>query len=348
MESAIPSHLRCPRTRPPRASEDYSPPFPAVTARLPASVKQVVMAYLGVQYRDAAGERTARAAIGRWKAWAAQADGPRRHDLAHYRDEAGYDTLVLIAYWDDPAPFGRWLALPELQQWWAGEDRLHEGVGWFREIVCPSADRFETIFSKADRAEGIGLLAPGMSGEIQEHGYWGSMRDRLPVSQTDALRGAAKPRLEPLAPGRVRVHGSENLALIRSGQEWGETSGQEREIYLGDVEPVLHQGMDFLRDEGLGVGCYANRYMRHLDDAFQPQERSFGMSWWQSLEQMERWSESHPTHLQIFGRFLNMVRAVNADLKLRLYHEVAVIAAADQSFEYINCHPATGLLRCAG
>ena len=63
MESAIPSHLQCPRTRPVRASEDYTPPYPSWVARMDPSVKQVAMAYLGVQYRGSAAQTTARRAI---------------------------------------------------------------------------------------------------------------------------------------------------------------------------------------------------------------------------------------------------------------------------------------------
>jgi aldoxime dehydratase len=33
--------------------------------------------------------------------------------------------------------------------------------------------------------------------------------------------------------------------------------------------------------------------------------------------------------------------------RLRLYHEVTVAAAEDQLFEYLGCHPGTGLLRAA-
>ena len=44
---------------------------------------------------------------------------------------------------------------------------------------------------------------------------------------------------------------------------------------------------------------------------------------------------------------MKMVQALDLDLKLRLYHEVAVVPAHDQNFEYINCHVGTGLLRCA-
>ncbi len=40
---------------------------------------------------------------------------------------------------------------------------------------------------------------------------------------------------------------------------------------------------------------------------------------------------------------MRIVQKLNFDLKLRLYHEVSVVDAEDQIFEYINCHEATGL-----
>jgi aldoxime dehydratase len=50
MESAIPDHLQCPRTRQRRIPDDYAPPYPAAVARYKPDVKQMVMAYFGVQY----------------------------------------------------------------------------------------------------------------------------------------------------------------------------------------------------------------------------------------------------------------------------------------------------------
>ena len=72
-------------------------------------------------------------------------------------------------------------------------------------------------------------------------------------------------------------------------------------MYLQDVEPILRAGMDFLRDEGVAIGCFANRYMTIVDRDGKPTEKSYGMSWWKSLAALERWSESHPTHVRIFG-----------------------------------------------
>jgi hypothetical protein len=64
--------------------------------------------------------------------------------------------------------------------------------------------------------------------------------------------------------------------------------------------------MDFLRDQGDGVGCFANRYLTLLDEAGRPTEKTYGLGWWRTLADLERWSESHPTHLAIFGAFMKM------------------------------------------
>lgn len=103
--------------------------------------------------------------------------------------------------------------------------------------------------------------------------------------------------------------------------------------------------MDFLRDEGLFCGCFANRYMDVVGASGGATDKTFGMSWWTSLAALERWAESHPTHVAIFGAAMKYLMTVGPDARLRLYHEVTVAAADEQIFEYRNCHPATGMLR---
>jgi aldoxime dehydratase len=115
-------------------------------------------------------------------------------------------------------------------------------------------------------------------------------------------------------------------------------------MYLEDVEPVLREGMDFLRDQGLSIGCFANRYMTVVDRDGGPTEKSYGMSWWKSLAALERWAESHPTHVRIFGAAMKYLSSLGPAAKLRLYHEVTVARAADQFFEYRGCHERTGML----
>ncbi len=36
--------------------------------------------------------------------------------------------------------------------------------------------------------------------------------------------------------------------------------------WFEEIQPVLLEGMNFLRDDGLQVGCYCNRYVYHVDE----------------------------------------------------------------------------------
>lgn len=347
MESSIAQHLLCPRTRNRRIDEDYAPPYPCWSARASSSVKQVVMGYFGVQSQGKEMQGKACAALMKITATFDRTDGPKHHDLAHCVDAQGYDNMIAIAYWDDPAVFARWLARPDVEAWWTSDERLQDGIGYFREIVSPRVEHYETMFNTPDRLEGIGVVMGGMSADIQEHGYWGSARDRIPLAQTDGLSPVGTLRVtegRPAQGTRVRVAGHDNVAIIRSGQEWADTEGKERELYLQDMEPVLREGMQFLRDQGSAIGCYSNRYMTHLDAGGRPTEKTFGLSLWRSLGDLERWSESHPTHVAIFGTFMRIVQELQFQLKLRVYHEVSVLKPDEQEYEYINCHPKTGLL----
>ncbi len=224
--------------------------------------------------------------------------GPTHWDRAQYVDEAGFTNIVTVAYWDDRAKFDGWF--PAARNAWTGDQRATGEFGAFIEVLYPSVEGYETLFSSLGRPEGVAVLADGMSGEVQEHAYWGGMRDRIPLSQTDEMAPSGSARA--IRDGmRIRVIPNDNLCLIRSGQDWGDTEASERKMYLDDVEPVLREGMDFLRDSGRSVGCYANRYMTVVGSDGAPTEKSYGMSWWKSLAALERWAESHPTHVRIFG-----------------------------------------------
>jgi aldoxime dehydratase len=104
--------------------------------------------------------------------------------------------------------------------------------------------------------------------------------------------------------------------------------------------------MRYLRDEGAGIGCLSCRYMTVLDESGGATEKTFGLAHFDSLASLEAWAKSHPTHLAIFGGFMRYVQELNFQIALRLYHEIAVVPAGGQYFEYVNCHPATGLLSC--
>jgi aldoxime dehydratase len=338
VESAIASHLLTDRTRHRRVGDDYHPPYPSFVARHKPAVTRVVMAYFGLQFR---GDRPPEAvrSLTEIAARFAGADGPSHWDRAQYVDQAGFSNVVSVAYWDNIARFDRWFA--QAREAWTGGSDI--GIGRFIEVLRPSVERYETLFSSLGRPEGVAVIAEGMSGEVVEHAYWGGMRDRIPLSQTSEMAPGGKPSL--VRDGaRLRVIAHDNLCLIRSGQDWSDTEASERKMYLEDVEPMLREGMDFLRDEGAGIGCYANRYMRVLGADGVPIEKSYGQSWWKGLSALERWAESHPTHVRIFGAAMKYLSALGPSARLRLYHEVTVAAADEQFFEYLGCHPRTGML----
>jgi aldoxime dehydratase len=342
LESAIPDALRGTRQCPRRTPGSYTPPYPSYVARFSGDVGQVVMAYFGVQY---SGERTA--AVDSALQWLlgsfAEPDGPRSWDRAQYVDGAGHLNIISIAYWDDPTAHARWRDA-------VGDRWLDSGdvsIGRFIESISPTVDRYETLFSAPDRREGIGVIAEDMSGEIEEHAYWGGVRDRIALGQFDTMKPSGVPGYR-VDGDVVRVIPQENICLIRSGQDWTDAPEAERDMYLGDVEPSLRAGMDFLAGpEGPSIGCLTNRYMTVLDPDGARIDKTFGMSWWRSLADLERWAQSHPTHLAIFGAAMKYLQTMGPAANLKLYHEVSVATAGQQRFEYRGCHPSTGMLAVA-
>src|SRR5260370_41155599 len=142
MGSAIPRHLQCPRTRNRRADENYAPPYPAYAARAHPSTKQVVMGYFGVQSLGTDMQGKACAALRNIVRGFGTTDGPGHHDLAHYVDAGGYDNMVAIAYWSDPASFARWRGGPVGDAWGEADEGVIEGVCYFCAIPCPPARRY--------------------------------------------------------------------------------------------------------------------------------------------------------------------------------------------------------------
>lgn len=328
LESAVPEHLVETRTRPAGAAADFAPPYPSFVARHPASVGRIVLAHLGSLGPPDDGHDVLDAAL-------AGPDGPGHHDRAVPVDGRG---TITVGYWDDPDAFDRWFGAHRAA-WLDGDGR----TGRYVEVVRPRVERLETVFGARGRPEGVAVLAERFSGPVREHAYWGAMRDRLPASQTDALHDPGE--LTAHRDGdRVRVTCAGSVCLIRSGQDWSDCPPAERATYVDVVEPNLRAGMDHLAGAGLADGCLANRYVRVLGADGRPAERTYGLGWWRSLADLERWSASHPTHLAIFGAFTRLVRDQGGRTRLRLYHEVAVADPDEQWFEYARCDGRTGLL----
>jgi len=351
---------------------DYVPARNAWAARFRPMHQQIGIAYFGLQgaARDAdAAQELLRQLRALWIA--APEHGPDSHEVARSvaceegrgagsvegagnpGSPARLEETVCITYWREPARLRQWIASPAFAEWRRTVLSHGTRLGLYIEMLCAKASDFETLFS-TERFEGLAAIADDSPvHDIHEHGYWGSMRDRLPAAQTSALEpgetltvardesvelGASGPRR------RIVLAPHEYIAVIRSGQDWTDTTGEERDCYLRQIEPALRAAMDTLSGSGVSHGCYSNRYLQLVDDDGRRLQKTFGLSHWRSLAHLETWASQDAEHLEIFQRFLGMARKLGK-IDLRLYHEVMVLAAEDQYYEYVGCEPGCGVMR---
>jgi len=321
---------------------DWKPPAPAWVASFATASDQLVVAYLGTQSHGVASAESHRALV----EFLSATFGPYKVDHGHFIDRGGHETLLSVAYWNSPLRYATWLTGSGFTTWWNDPIRLREEAGYFREVLIIPTDRIETIFSTP---EPVGAATGHqIKGPVLEHNYWGSMRDRMPIATTNHLvsrHGQRLPRLgaSETAHRLIRVSAPENLAVVRSGQDWSGCDDRELEIYEQSVRTALIKAMESLRDNPDEAGCCEMRFVRETE-LYRPVARSFGYGLFLSLGHMERWAAFHPNHLAIFKAFAGLVRKCEYKFKLKLWHEVAVLPGAGQVFEYINCHPQTGLL----
>ncbi|KAF2469798.1 phenylacetaldoxime dehydratase [Lindgomyces ingoldianus] len=350
LEHAIPEYLQQERTKPSKLPASYVPPFPAYVSRYPRSIKEIVMAIIGVQYRSKdLDDGVVISQLSEFMtASSSKSIQPTSWELASVTDQAGAYNVAIIAYWPSAATHKEWGSASGFEAWWQGLE-AGETHGWFLEVLSPSMDRWEDVYSGNEAIEGAAHMREGVSGPIHEHAYWGSMRDRIPAAQTDDLAGEAvgSSTLDGgKTASRVQVPGRKNLAVIRSGQDWSATLPEERRLYLETMHPVLLKGMNFLRDHGSEIGCYSCRLMSIIDAGTQKpdKDRTFGLAYFDDLASLEKWSREHKTHLDIFGGFLQYAKKLNNEISLEVFHEVLVLRPEQQYFEYIGCHTGTGML----
>ena len=103
VEPAIPQHLRCPRTQPSRMPAGFEAPYPAWMARFDEGAAPLVMAYFGVQHPVSIPP----GALTPIKAMLGTHPAPPHWIEAQCGDTAGYNTGIIIAYWQDAGSFQR-------------------------------------------------------------------------------------------------------------------------------------------------------------------------------------------------------------------------------------------------
>ncbi len=293
----------------------WIPPVDAWQAQFDDSSTALVCLYVGVQ---AVSPIVAKALID----GLVQCINDVKAERSYFVDEQGYYNSVLTLYWPSAAEHDAfWAEGTKASSWWEDAAENAENYGVWRERFSSAPDQFETLFSqKCPR--GVGMFANELGNPVQQHGYWGSMRDRISAAANDTLDG---------------------LCLIRSGQDWSACDPEELAMYKNTVLPSLIAGMDHLRDNADETGCRSCRFLSETTLEGAALDRSFGLAAFRSLAHLERWAHSHDTHLAIFNSFMDMVGARGGNVALSLWHEVFVLDTSRCHFEYVNCHASTGI-----
>lgn len=191
LEPAIPEHLQKPRTIPLRGNPDYSPPVPAYSARFPLETKHLVMAIIGVQTRPTIENPSPHYTTSSSsfqeiltfieKPLVEKQYEPQYWESASMTDPRDAFNQTAIAYWRTRGDYEGWSRESGFATWWESLTPGGGGgeKGWFLEVLFPSIDRFETVFSDDKEPEGAAYMRCGVSGPIREHVYVRAMRIHL-------------------------------------------------------------------------------------------------------------------------------------------------------------------------
>jgi hypothetical protein len=173
------------------------------------------------------------------------------------------------------------------------------------------------------------------------------MRDRLPAAVADLLEAA------PALPAKAQrtgfgehwsVRTPHNLAVIRGGSSWGFMDAEQHADYDAQLRVPVTNGMDYLAHNPLPSGCASMLWQRSCDSDGSAAPDEHAHAYFVSLKHLENWSENHGSHAAIFSAAIRRYKHYGAANQLRTWHEMYVLPEGDQRFEYLNCHPNTGLL----
>jgi aldoxime dehydratase len=341
-------HVEYPRTVPARKPEGHKPAAPRYTLRWSDPVDMLVSEYYGMQQTDLTWDQQ-RQFFDRVEASFSHPDGPSAHEIMSFIDEAGETNAVVVAYWIDATRHARWSLSADFPQWFSAGERKESGLtGYWRETISVPYDRHETIYSAPHYKIGFARTPHSSIESMTTNGYFGAARDRIPISAIDSLDSPLrhtppKRRLVESRRRRLRAVTPHNMTALRSGQYWIGAGSEQLDDYRDNLQPKLMRGMNFLLENKEETGTLALRVMTNLDPDGSERAETSVLAYFLSLDQLEAWSKSHVTHLDIYRHAIAMNRKFKEKREVVTWHEMFVLPAAS-SFEYVNCHSLTGVL----
>jgi aldoxime dehydratase len=275
-------------------------------------------------------------------------DGPSCHQHARSRTLHGTSMHLVSAYWVNEDRFSRWSRDGAVERWWQDPARLDGPFATWREILRIPRDRQESLFW-LDFPIGVSASPEVALYPTPYCGYYGAMRDRLIAAARDRLDSPLGITLQRRAgPKGFGEHWSvrppKNLAIIRGGSSWGFMDEEQYANYEDQLRGPVSAGMDYLERNPLPSGCASMRWQRSSDMHGNLEPDEYAHAYFLSLGHLEDWAENHASHAAIFSAAISRYRRYGAANQLRTWHEVYVLPEGGHRFEYLNCHPDTGLL----
>ncbi|KAH8654792.1 phenylacetaldoxime dehydratase [Ilyonectria robusta] len=349
--------MSCPvRLYPLRKPKNHRVPIPRWQLALAKTVTHVFTTYIGVQMRseDEASTRARAHVSSAIRSWLRADHGPGASESFTMIDGAEKaDSFIWVCYWLDSAKYHQALKHLSLATLFSGlEEKGRGSMGIWRESFATAIPRLETNYSGLDYLPGLARLPGAGTEEHSLSAYWGAARDRIPDPSHDLFPKtphATLPRTVPTGLGQHLIGTNQhNLVHIRSGQFWENCGQQEADAYERKLEPTLHEGLQYLWEHPKETEAMGVRYLKNEDDApssGRPRKETCGTAFFSSLDRLEHWAKTHPSHLAIYRGALTHYKAFGDARLLRTWHEVSILREGDAVFEYINCTPGTGVIQ---
>ncbi|TCT05521.1 phenylacetaldoxime dehydratase family protein [Aquabacter spiritensis] len=334
------------RVHPLRKPKGFEPVVQRWSTAFPNRCRVLCVAFHGIQ--GASADEVYASPFFSWLAAAfAAPDGPTVRDDAAFVDRTGLYTHIVAAYWVDEERRDRFFADPAVTEWWEDRARLAEPTGYFRESLTVPVERQESIYW-LDYPGGLSASADVALYPTPWCGYYGAMRDRIPLAAVDTLDSPMTglvPIPRETRGARWQLTAPHNLAVIRSAASWGRCDPEQAENYMRELRAPLMRGMDFLKENSQATGCASLRFQQTCGAAGAPVLETHALGYFLSLGHLEAWAEHHPTHDAIFTAAIARYRKYGKANQLRTWHEVFILPDTEkQVFDYLNCAPGTGLL----
>ncbi|QDL93313.1 phenylacetaldoxime dehydratase family protein [Paroceanicella profunda] len=339
-------HVEYERTVPARKPDGHAPAAPRYALGWNKPVSAIISDYFALQGEELNWSQE-RAFFDRARESFDHPFGPDSSEIMRAKDERGMTNAVVVAYWTDPVKHARWAAGSPLVAWLKEDARLTDTTGTWRETISVPYDRHETIYSENWYRIGIGQTDGSVIVSSAANGYFGAARDRIPLAAIDRLEsphGERAPQSKPVAGRgqRLLVTAPVNMVTLRSGQYWAIADAEQLGDYIENMRPRLLTGTDYLGEHKQETGTLSLLVLANLDDDGTERRESCVVAHFLSLAHLEAWSAAHKTHLDIYRHAIAMNRKYKEQRQFVSWHELFVLQTA--TFEYVNCHPDTGLL----